>query len=96
MRFNGNKVCPHCKFKHSLFQPFSRPYGGWKCPQCGRLLKTERRRHYLVLIVPLVALFVMLGFCETTVHRLFAISIAWFGVGSFVEYLALDVRAADS
>ncbi|MBC8426642.1 hypothetical protein H8E07_21205 [bacterium] len=95
MRINGNKLCPHCGCRHTLFRPFSKPPQGWKCPQCGRLLTTDRRRVALVVLIPVVVLFVLFGYCQTTAHRLLAITVAWFGVGTLVAHLALDVRAAD-
>ena len=95
MRINGNKLCPHCGFKHGLFRPFWRSRHGWDCPQCGRLLKSDTRREFLVILIPCLVLFVLLGLCETQAQRLLAITIAWFGFGSLMAYLNMDVRAAD-
>lgn len=95
MGINGNKLCPHCDFRHTIYRPLGQSSFGWDCPQCGRRLTTSYARGLLAILPPCIVLYFVLGLCETTTQKVFATWAVWFVIGPPVFHLALDVRAAD-
>ena len=95
MLINGNKLCPHCGFRHTIYRPLGQSAFGWDCPQCGRRLSTSIARGLLAMLVPCVVLYLVLGQCDTLTQRVVAIWAVWLTVGPVMMHLAMDVRAVD-
>ncbi len=96
MRLNGNKACPHCGARQTIFTPLIKPFSTWDCPACGGRLYSPMSRNFVMVLACSLIQFPMMLVSDTLAWRLSAILIVWVGFGMLFAHLALDVQVTES
>jgi len=95
MKINGNKLCPDCGYRHTLFRPWSQPAIGWDCPGCGRRLTRSFGRGLVTIFASSFLIAVLSLFMDFSARDRIIVLPIFMGFLMFMMHLSLDVRAAD-
>jgi len=96
MRINGNKLCPHCGYRHSAFRPAGQPASGWDCPGCGRKVKPGMARRATAVMVSLALGIVGINLAQGSTAGLIVFWLVWIPLSLSLFHLAADIRDAES
>ena len=94
MKLSGDKLCPHCGARQTIFKPLIKPLNTWHCPACGGQLYSPPHRSFIAVLACALVQFPLMLISDALTWRLAVILIVWGGFGSLFGQLALDVRVS--
>lgn len=95
MKLNGDKSCPHCGARQTIFKPLIKLFNTWHCPACGGQLYSPPHRSFIAVMACALIQFPLMLVSGALAWRLAVILIVWGGLGSLFGHLALDVHDSE-